>query len=74
MPVKMTVSQFKRLQKRIVPTGMSRSDLMTFHLLLVEAVRGGKLPTDELRSPRFTESREVFVRNMLAWANSPERK
>jgi hypothetical protein len=70
----MSAKDFKRLQKRITPTGVNKSDLMTFHLLLAEAVRGGRLTQDELRSPRFAESRESFVRHMLAWAKSPERK
>jgi hypothetical protein len=64
--VHMTAKDFKRLERRIVPGGMNKSELMTLHLLIVEAVHG-RLEQDELRSIRFTESREKFVKLFDEW-------
>jgi len=64
--VKMTAVQFRRLTKNIVPSGMGKSELMMLHLLIVEAVHG-RLTPDELRSTRFSESRDKFTKLMLEW-------
>ena len=72
MTLKMTDRQFKRLTKNIVPAGMSKSDMMTLHLLIVEAVHG-RLSRDELRSARFTESRDQFVELFQSWKKANEK-
>ena len=65
-PVRMTAREFKRLTKNVVPGKMNKGELMTLHLLIVEAVHG-RLTQDELRSPRFTGSREEFVKLLQKW-------
>jgi predicted metal-dependent peptidase len=62
----MTAKDFKRLTKQIPLQGMNKSELMTLHLLIVEAVHG-RLTQDELRSARFTESRDKFVNLFMGW-------
>ncbi len=66
MTLKMTDRQFKRLTKNIVPKGVTKSDLMTLHLQIVEAVHG-RLTQEELWSKRFTDSRDQFVKLMIEW-------
>jgi hypothetical protein len=72
-PVPMTARQFRRLTKNIVPKTMGRSELMTLHLLIVEAVHG-RLTPEELRSKRFTESRTNFVNLLLTWQGKGQTK
>lgn len=68
----MSAREFKRLRRNVVPAGMNKGELMTLHLLIVEA-QHGKLSQEELRSARFTESRDKFVSQFMGW-KSPERK
>jgi hypothetical protein len=72
-PVPMTARQFRRLTKNIVPRMAGRSELMTLHLLIVEAVHG-RLTPEELRSARFTESRTDFVNLLLKWQEKPSQE
>jgi hypothetical protein len=65
-PIRMTAAQFRRLAKNMVPKTVGKSDLMTLHLWIVEAVHG-RLTQDELRSARFTESRDKFVNLFMGW-------
>jgi hypothetical protein len=64
--LRMTAAQFRRLSKNIVPKTVGKSDLMTLHLWIVEAVHG-KLTQDELRSAQFAQSRKSFVKLFDEW-------
>jgi hypothetical protein len=66
MNLKMTPAQFRRLTSNTMPKGIGKSELMRFHLLLVEAVHG-RLSQEELRSTRFAESRDKFVKLLNEW-------
>jgi hypothetical protein len=66
-PLHMTSSDFKRLTKNIPPKGMSKGDLMHLHLLIVEAMLNRRITPEELRSPRFTTSRDEFTKLMSKW-------
>jgi hypothetical protein len=64
-PVRMTARQVKGLTRNII-NGMSKSDMHTLHLLIVEA-NHGRLTPEELRSSRFTQSRNRFVKLCQEW-------
>ena len=63
----MSARDFKRLTRQIVPNRMSKSDLMLLHLHMVEAMLDRRITPDELRSARFTQSRDNFVKLLMDW-------
>jgi hypothetical protein len=65
--VHMSAKDFKRLERRIVPGGMNKGEMIHLHLLLVEAALGRRIKPEELRSIRFAESREKFVKLFDEW-------